>query len=213
MSRDLTTDVVTAVEAAEVFPQFLVHLDLSGGQVYVWSGAGNYDYDGNTYTGVGQFGGISPVEEGQTIDARGVRLSLSGIPSDAVALVLSEPYRGRPITIRLALFDGPQSNGGTLIDDPVIIFRGLIDTASLDDTPESPVITITAESRLIDLERPRELRYTDAEQQRLYPGDLGLQYVAGLSDKEIAWGVPVPAGQVARVPFGGATFSIPLPNA
>jgi hypothetical protein len=68
---------------------------------------------------------------------------------------------------------------------------------TIQDTGETSVLTITAESRLIDMNRARERRFTDADQQQLYPGDLGLQYVAGLQDKEFPWGRVDNTGAVA----------------
>jgi hypothetical protein len=47
---------------------------------------------------------------------------------------------------------------------------------------------LTAESRLIDLERSRERRYTSEDQKIDYPNDKGLEFIADLQDKEIVWG-------------------------
>ena len=41
---------------------------------------------------------------------------------------------------------------------------------------------------MIDLERARVARYTSGYQKSAYPGDLGLDFVEGLQDKEITWG-------------------------
>ena len=49
-------------------------------------------------------------------------------------------------------------------------------------------VTLTAESRLRDLERVRTRRYTDADQQSRFPGDKGLEYVPSLQDKQLIWG-------------------------
>ena len=43
-------------------------------------------------------------------------------------------------------------------------------------------------NRLIDLEKPNESRYTSEEQKRLFSGDLGLDFVTDLQDKDINWG-------------------------
>jgi hypothetical protein len=72
-----------------------------------------------------------------------------------------------------------------------------MDTMRIEDSGDTASITVQAESRFIELERTHERRYTDQDQQQLYPGDLGLEYVAGLQDKEIAW------GQVAQTAVGG----------
>lgn len=186
MSRDLTAAVQTAVDAVTVRPAFFVFLDLASGPVRVWSGIGDYTLGGEVFSGVGTLGSISPIEEGKSVSARGISMSLSGIPSEIVSLALSEPYRNRPVAIWLVLFE---ADGSTLIADEVQIFSGRIDTMTLADSGETSTIALSAESRLIDLERPRELRFTDQEQKRLFPGDRGLEYVAGLQGKDIPWGV------------------------
>jgi hypothetical protein len=197
VSRELTTDVGNAVVADEVRPAFFVHLALDSGDVRVWNGAAEYELDGETFQGVGHLGGISPVEESTRVTARGIELSLSGIDSSMVSIALAERYRGRRVTIWLAFFD----EDFALIADPVQHFSGFLDTMSLqEDGGSTSTITITAESRLIDLERPRESRLTNEEQQRLYPGDLGLEYVAGLADKALPWGVPASSATSSSAP-------------
>jgi hypothetical protein len=42
---------------------------------------------------------------------------------------------------------------------------------------------------LIDLNRAREWRYTHESQQQISPGDRGFEYVAGLQEREIRWGL------------------------
>jgi hypothetical protein len=192
MSRDLATATAAATSAAEVRPALFVFLDLDGGPVRIWSGVGDRILNSNTFTGLGTLAGVSPIEETTKVRAVGIRLTLSGIPSDVVSLALSEPYRGRPVTMWLALYD----SAGALIGDAVQTFSGRIDTMSLEDTGETSMLSLSAESRLIDLERPRETRYTDEEQQRIFPGDTGLRYVAGLQEKELPWGVPWPTSSL-----------------
>ena len=49
-------------------------------------------------------------------------------------------------------------------------------------------ITLNCESRLIQLERPKNRRYTHEDQQERLTGDLGFEFVTDLQDKEIIWG-------------------------
>ena len=44
------------------------------------------------------------------------------------------------------------------------------------------------ESRLADWERPRVSRYTDADQQQRFPGDLGCRFAPQMVEKELVWG-------------------------
>ncbi len=150
-----------------------------------WSGLGELVYDGKTYYGAGTLGKVSTIEETTELRATGASFQLSGIPADLVNKISSYPIQGKKALMYLGFMD---ANFSTLIMDPVLIFDGRMDTAEIADGGDTASITVTAESRLRDLERLRTRRYTDAEQQGRYPGDKGLEYVPSLQDKQIVWG-------------------------
>jgi hypothetical protein len=68
-------------------------------------------------------------------------------------------------------------------------FAGRLDVPTIMDGADRCEIQITYESRLIDLNRAREWRYTHESQQQISPGDRGFEYVAGLQEREIRWGL------------------------
>ena len=70
----------------------------------------------------------------------------------------------------------------------LVLFRGRMITLSIADTPDGATVTIQAENRLADLNRPSHYRYTKESQNFLYPNDVGLNRIASLQDKEIVWG-------------------------
>ena len=63
-----------------------------------------------------------------------------------------------------------------------------MDVMSIDEGTETVSINLSVESRLIDLEKPSNKRYTSEEQKAVYPDDLGLDFVVDLQDMPIAWG-------------------------
>lgn len=191
MSRTLTGPVSTAVAASTVRLAYLVELAFDSGPVRVWTGTGTYDWTatGRTFTGAGTLLEVSPVEESQRVEANGIDITLSGISSTILGYALAENYRNRRARVWLALFDPDTS---ALIADPVSVFAGRMDTMQITDAGETAQVRIACESRLIDLQRARERRFTHEDQQDLYPGDLGLEYVAGLQEREIAWGKEEP---------------------
>jgi len=77
---------------------------------------------------------------------------------------------------------------GALVADPAIAFAGRLDVPEIDDNGQTATITISYESRLVDLERPRERRYTHEDQQIDYSGDLGFEYVAAIQEWNGVWG-------------------------
>ena len=67
-------------------------------------------------------------------------------------------------------------------------FSGYMDQMNIQENPDTSTIELTVENKLIDLERPRVARYTSAYQKSVYPGDLGMDFIEDLQDKEIIWG-------------------------
>lgn len=183
MSRALTAGMQTEVGQPAVSPVFFVEMDFVSGFVRAWSGYGTLNWDSKTWLGVGNLGGIDPLAESVDFVANGANLKLSGIPSDMIAIALGEHYQGRPATIYLGLLD----NAGAVIADPVPIYAALMDTMEIDENGESASIIVRIESQAVSLKRAREWRYTHEDQQIDHPGDLGLEYVAGLQNKEITW--------------------------
>jgi hypothetical protein len=74
-----------------------------------------------------------------------------------------------------------------IIADPVGPWTFRMDTMG-GSIGQEAYVTLTAERRLADWDRRRARRYNDADQQSEYPGDVGMQYVESLQDKEIVWG-------------------------
>jgi hypothetical protein len=184
--RTLSADMVTEVTATQLAPILLADLQFST-PVYLWSGYGSLPYGGVTYLGIGTLGDISPIEETTDLAARGISLKLSGVPTANVALALTENYQGRACTV---LFGALSPTAGTIISSPITVFSGKMDVMQVSDDGQSATIIMTAESRLMDFKRPREIRYTDEEQQNLFAGDVGLEFVNDIQEKPIYWGNP-----------------------
>lgn len=183
--RSLTTALNTAMNAANVQPILICAIESSSGTFRAWSGYGDLSWGGNTYGGIGNLGGISDIEETQDLRAAGITLSLSGVPSEMISLVLGDIRQGKSAKIWLGALD---LTSQAMIADPYLIFGGLTDVPSIEDGPEVAAISLSAENRLIDLMKPRMRRYTSEDQQRDYPNDLGFDYVPSIQDTTVIWG-------------------------
>jgi len=184
MSRDLTVGMASALTDAVVRPAVFVEGEFTGGTLNLWTGIGDLVWDGKTWTGVGTLLGVSEVEETDEIKAGGVTFTLSAVKTSQIALALSEVRRGQTGRAWLALL----TEAGQVIADPKILFRGTLDTCVVQDEGETSTIALTYEHALIDLERPREARYTSQEQRRRYPDDPSLDAISALQDAQIPWG-------------------------
>jgi len=61
----------------------------------------------------------------------------------------------------------------------------------LEETGQTSRLIFAVENKLISLERPIDRRYTDQDQQNLFNGDKGCEFVTSLQDKSVAWGAGV----------------------
>jgi hypothetical protein len=180
MSRDITAPVFNALDDSVIAPFFAVDLDFDSSPLYVWSGYGDLVIGDKTYLGAGQLLNISSVSETTEMEAKGATITMSGIPSSFLSLALQEPYQGRECRIYFGVTSDPS--------DYVEVFAGELDQMNIEEQADTANISVTAENVLIKLERPVIRRFTNEDQKSRFPSDRGLEFVAGLQDKEIFWG-------------------------
>lgn len=183
MTRGITSALNDEFTASELEPFFAVDLDFDGGNFRVWTGYGNITVDGNTFVGSGDILSISGMTETGTVQANGITVGLSGINSALIASALQETYQGRSCKVYFGAL-----SGGAVVADPYLAFSGRMDVMTIEDAGETANVTVNAESRLIDLDRARERRYTSEDQKIDYSADRGLELIADLQDKQIIWG-------------------------
>lgn len=204
MSRELPATVAAAIAGKVVSTAFLAEFSFASGPLRLWTGYSTLTWQGNDWVGAGHFVGLSPVDETTEIGAAGLSFTLSGLPQGLIATALAEPYRNRPCRLLLAILDDDEE-----VLDAYQVFAGRMDVMRIMEAADSSTVTVQAENRLIDLGRPRSIRYTDAEQQRLFPGDLGLQYTKN-AETPLYWGVP-PTGAAAphyATPDTGTDYAV-----
>ena len=179
--KSLSTSGQAACASGKVPMSLLVEMDLTSPLNLCTSNL-NLVLGGTTYYGLK---GLGRINAAQTTPAEIKQLTfeLSGVPSDLVALALSEPVQGKAVRLKLAIFD-PASY---TVLDTVLIWAGELDVMSLQDSATGGTISVSAEHVGIDLNRPASSFYTDAEQQALHSGDLFLQYTSQQADQQIVW--------------------------
>lgn len=167
-------------------PFLLLELRLDSGYAYVCSLDKNIFFSGAEYLGVGNFGKVSMTKETASSQSSGMTMELTGIPPDYINIAKDQNYHGRACILRYGFLDSNfELNLST--GDPAIIFQGIIDQMFIKLGTAGTVV-LTAEDDWIRWEEPLKSFYTNEEQQFLYPGDLGLEFVSQVVDKEIKWG-------------------------
>jgi hypothetical protein len=187
--RNLSEEVKEQFTGTGFKPAYLYELYLDSGTVRAWTGVGEIIYNGNTYYGTGIFGAISDVEESQETKSSTFQAQLSGIPTEMASIALNEHYKGRKFIVYLAAM-GKASETDTKdsILGADIFAQGIVDTMNFVDSGTTSTLTLAIAGGIIRILKPRLLRYTNADQQMLFPGDRGLEYIPGLQNKTTLWG-------------------------
>ena len=141
-------------------------------------------YKAFTYTGAGDLLAVSGFSESADLSAQGITLTLSGMNTAVVQEARDEDYQGKAVKLRLGAFDA----NGAIADEPFDVFNGFMDVISIDDEGESSAISLTAENKLIRLQRSNERRYTAEDQKIKHPTDKGFEFVTKIQDFQIQWG-------------------------
>lgn len=183
MSRDITAPAIAAIDASNLALVVFVEMDFSSGFLRANNSGQNFDWNGYTWIGVGSLGSIDSVQEVSDLSAQGLSFSMSGVPTEYISNALGADYQGRSCRLWFAALDSNHA----VIADPIGPFNYRMDTMDIE-LGQTATIKVQAESRLIDWERADVSRYTNEEQQRLYPGDLGLEFVPQMAEKQIKWG-------------------------
>lgn len=184
MPRDMSADVLAAITSQNFRPALFVETNFTSGPTYLWSGVGTISWNGHDWTGVGSLGGVSVIEEGSTVEAKGISLSLSGIDATLLTGIMQEFQVGLPCLVYFGVFD----SSGSLIPDPILSWSGQMDQPTIEMDGQTATITINCENKLVSMNVAVDRRYTNEDQQRDHPGDRGMEFVASIVDVMVYWG-------------------------
>ena len=179
MSRTVPSAILTALAQDHVEQFLAVELLLDSAPVRLWTGYGDRTIDGNSYVGAGELLNIQGLEEVADLSAKAITISLSGVSGNYVSLALQEPYQRRKCRVLY---------GVTSVDDYVEVFSGKLNKMTIEDAPDSGTISVLVDSKLVELDRASNRRYTSESHKSRHPGDTFFDYVSGLQDAEIVWG-------------------------
>jgi len=179
MSRTVPAGILTALAQSNVEPFYAVEFLLDSGAIRLWTGYGDRVIDGETYTGSGNLLSISGLEEVADLSAKSINISLSGMPGSIVSLALQEPYQRRKCRVLWGVRD---------VADFVEVFSGSLNKMTIEDSAETGTISVLVDSKLVELEKASNRRYTSENQKARYPSDTFFDYVTAIQDAEILWG-------------------------
>jgi len=168
MSRTVPAAILNALAQPEVEPFYAVEVELDSGPLRLWTGRGDRTIDGQTYIGGGELIGISGLEEVADLSAKEITLTITGLDPTVIALALTEPYQRRKVRVLW---------GVRGVDNFVEVFSGNLN--------QMVTISVTVDSRLVELERSSKRRYTSESHKTRYATDTFFDFVQTIQDKQI----------------------------
>ena len=182
--QGIDTKVLTALTETNVFPFFAIKAQFDTETVRLWTGKDDITISSETYLGAGTALSFSGVDETQEVKSNGVVINLSGMDETVLSLALSEQYQNRRIEIFLGFLDG----GTNEVKGTMTLFKGRMLQMTINDSISGITVSLAAENRLVDLDRPVQLRYNRGSQQFIDSNDTAFQFVQSNLEKEIFWG-------------------------
>lgn len=182
--KTVTANFASQCLAGKVAPVYLAQLQITSGNLYLWTGIGNLSWNGQTWAGLGQLGSVSGITSVNDVSAQSITLMLTGIPSDLVNEAMNEIKQYYEVQIWFAFLD----DTGTLVSTPVRVFDGHMDVPTITVGGDTSSIQITCENPLIALNTASNRIYTTDDQAIDYPGDLGFSFVPSIQEWNGVWG-------------------------
>jgi len=142
------------------------------------------DWDGQTWLGAGPLGQVEAVRESSG-EIVGLQFQVTGVPTSEISLTLTESARGKPCQLYMGILD-PDTHA--VLDAP-LIFPGILDQTTIQDDPTkgTSAIAVSAIHMGKLMSRIKSVRYTDVDQQKLYPGDTSLRFITSQANHQDVW--------------------------
>lgn len=185
MARNIDSTMGGHLGDGVVCPLILAQITFKSQTVFCWSGTGTLVWDGHDFLGVGSMGEVGSIVEGVDVEAHGLSIGLSGIDPVLKAECLTDIQQGAPAKLWFALAD-PAT--GAILGTPYLFFSGAVDKPVLSIGGQTIGISLALESRMVNMQRANNRRYTSADQRLTYPTDSAFAWVEQLNDLALIWG-------------------------
>lgn len=217
MSRGLSASNINAVDGDVVRPVVFCEIkyDSPTGTLYLHDNIGDItadDWSGTsrTWSGLGDFGSISTIEEGKEISPYKVDLILSGIDATIAAVHLTDDSVLRDVYLSIGFIGLDRQ----VVADPHPMWSGRVDDVQVAIGSQS-VIRVACESQLAAFEKTNGRLQNDADHQSEFSGDLFYKYLPQMVEAKFRWGGKTQTfgtGSSGGGGFGGISTGGVLPN-
>jgi len=182
MTRTLTTAVKNELETDSLQPVTLVYINVSTGFRFT-DHYKDITYDSNTYSASSLFTKLTSVTESAEVEVSNITLSFSGADQTIISLFLSNAYMEKEAEVYKALLDTSEN----VISDPFLLFKGRIESFSIDESINQSNANIVVASHWSDFSKIEGRKTNTGSQQLHFSADLGFEF-ASQTVQDIKWG-------------------------
>ena len=182
MSRAIHASTIAELAKDSFTQAHLVKIDFET-PVYLTESPIDLVYSGQTYTSSSALKSIPSVTESAKVQVGTANITLSGVSQEYIAILLSQAYIDRQLTINRVVLNDDYS----IIGNPILIYDGRVQSFTIKDSVNSSTILINAASHWGDFDKKAGRRTNHNSQQMFFPGDQGFEFAPN-SVRDLKWG-------------------------
>jgi len=140
-----------------------------------------------SYASNGKLLSFDLVQETGEAKVNQINISLSGTSNTFTDLFLNNAYVDKRVVIYRVFLNDQLG----IIDNPVMMFDGEIQSFTVNETGETSTVIVTSASVFYEFEKNNGRRTNETSQKGFFPSDNGMKFSA-LTLDNILWGKPAP---------------------
>jgi len=186
MTRSLTTAVKNHLATNEIKPVHLITIGFGTPQNItdcVHDLTSSVSGSSVTYSSSKFLVSYPEVSEETDIGKSSIAIALSGADQTYISLALGENIVNDSVTIYRAFLD----SSNAIIADPFLLYKGSVETYTINETEDSSALTLNIVSHWADFEKRSGRKTNSTSQQRFFSGDLGMAF-SSENVLDIKWG-------------------------
>lgn len=180
--RTIASGARTQLASGNATLELLVEMLFSPTPLRLTSAARAIEWNGFTWLAGGSLGQVQPVRDSAG-EPSALQFALTHVPTEYLSLALGTSVRN----VACNLYLGILNSSTHAIEDVALEASFVLDQTSIAESGDAGAVGVTAVPLHTVFQRSKPLRYTDNDQQRLYPGDKSLQYVVSQSTHKDVW--------------------------
>lgn len=182
MPRGLSTAFEDALDADILVPVIAASLDFENDPLFAWSGLGDLLLGADTYVGLEGAFALEPFRDTSDTRISSLKCQLGYVQNGDLPNLETDSWEGRSAVFNVVMLDPDDL---TIIDS-VEIFRGQMDTLSVEVKEKDSVLTLTVVNEMTKLKQSWGATYSVADSLAGgFPGDTSMRFLPNIQGKKI----------------------------